>query len=58
VRGLSAKSRIALGQIGLLVSLLLMAMFIGLAPERVSAVRDGRTALAEALTANSSIFVS
>jgi PAS domain S-box-containing protein len=58
MKSLSAKSRIALGQTGLLVSLLLTAMFFGLVPDRTGAVREGRAALAEAIAANSSVFVT
>jgi PAS domain S-box-containing protein len=54
MKGLSAKSHIALGLSLLVVSLLLAAVFLGLVPDRVSAVRDGRTALAEAMAATSS----
>ncbi len=55
---LDAKSRIALGQVGLLISILLAASFIGLIPDQKSAVREGRTALAEALAANSSALLT
>ena len=55
---LSAKSRIALGQVGLVVSLLLTASFFELVPDRTSAVREGRAALAEAIAANSSVIVT
>ncbi|MGI9285992.1 MAG: ATP-binding protein [Pseudomonadales bacterium] len=58
LKRLSAKSQIALGQSGIIVSLLLTAVVIGLIPDRVSAVRDGRAMLAEALAANSSTFVT
>ncbi|MDH5513091.1 MAG: hypothetical protein OEY27_07765, partial [Gammaproteobacteria bacterium] len=49
MKGLSARSHIALGLSMLTVSLLLAAAFLGLVPDRASAIRDGRTALAEAL---------
>jgi PAS domain S-box-containing protein len=58
VKSLSAKSRIALGQTGLLVSLLLAAIFLGLVPDGSKAVREGRAALAEAIAANSSVLVT
>ncbi len=58
MRTLSAKSRIALGQVGIVASLVLAAMFLGLVPDRDSAVREGRAALAEAIAANSSVFVT
>ncbi|MFK7733811.1 MAG: ATP-binding protein [Pseudomonadales bacterium] len=58
LKKLSAKSQIALGQSGLIVTALLVAVMLGLVPDRVSAVRDGRAALAEALAANSSAFLT
>jgi signal transduction histidine kinase/DNA-binding NarL/FixJ family response regulator len=55
---LSAKSRIALGQIGLVTSVLLAASFLGLIPDQRASVREGRATLAEALAANSSMLVT
>jgi signal transduction histidine kinase/HPt (histidine-containing phosphotransfer) domain-containing protein/ActR/RegA family two-component response regulator len=55
---LSAKSRIALGQIGLIASVLLGASFLGLIPDQRSSIREGRAALAEALAANSSALMT
>ncbi len=57
MKGLSAKFHIALGESLLVVSLLLTALFLGLVPDRIGAVRESRQALAEALAVNSSIFV-
>jgi len=58
MKRLSAKFHIALGQTGLLASLLLVAIYLGLVPDRVGAIREGRAALAEAIAANSSAFIS
>ncbi len=58
LKRLSAKSQIAMGQSGIIVSLLLTAVVLGLIPDRVSAVRDGRAMLAEALAANSSTLIT
>jgi hypothetical protein len=58
MKGLTAKSRIAIGQVGLLTSLVLIAILLGLVPDRTSAVLQGRAVLAEALAANSSVFVT
>ncbi|MDH5575766.1 MAG: response regulator [Nitrospirota bacterium] len=55
---LSTKSRLAIGQVSLLVSVLLMTSLLGLMPDRNSAVREGRAALAEAIAANSSALVT
>jgi len=55
---LNAKSRIALGQVGLLASVLLGASFFGLIPDQRVSIREGRAALAEAIAANSSALVT
>lgn len=54
----SAKCHIALGLIFLVVSLVLVASYLGFVPDRIGAIRAGRTALAESIAANSSIFIS
>jgi signal transduction histidine kinase/CheY-like chemotaxis protein/HPt (histidine-containing phosphotransfer) domain-containing protein len=58
MKRLTAKFHIALGQTGLLASLLLVAIYLGLVPDRVGAIREGRAALAEAIAVNSSTFIS
>lgn len=55
---LNAKARIALGQVGLVASVLLAASFFGLVPDQFAKVREGRAALAEAIAANSSALVT
>ncbi|MFK8047129.1 MAG: response regulator [Halioglobus sp.] len=50
--------RIAMGQCSVLITLLLLAAFIGLIPDRDNAVIQGRASLAEAIAANSSIFIT
>lgn len=55
---LNAKTRIAIGQSGLVVTLVLLASFVGLVPDRETAVRDGRAALAEMIAINSSALVT
>ena len=54
----SAKSRIAFGQVCLLGSILLLAIVLGIVPDRRQAVLDGRANLCEAIAINSSILVS
>ncbi len=54
----SAKFHISLGQSFLLLSILLGAIFFGLVPDRINAVRTGRAALAEAIAVNSSILIT
>jgi PAS domain S-box-containing protein len=58
VKRLSARCHIALGLTFLVLSLILMALYLGLVPDRLGAVRTGRAALAEAIAANSSVFIS
>jgi hypothetical protein len=48
---LSTKSRMALGQVSLVVSILMTASLFGLMPDGIAAVRDGDAALAEAIAA-------
>ena len=57
MKRLTAKFHIALGQTGLLASLLLVAIYLGFVPDRASAIREGRAALAEAIAAYSSSFL-
>jgi PAS domain S-box-containing protein len=58
MKRLTAKFHIALGQTSLLASLILVALFLGLVPDRLGAIREGRAALAEAIAANSSVFIN
>ena len=58
MKRLSAKFHIAIGQTFLLVSLILIALYLGLVPDRVGAIREGRAILAEAIAANSSALIS
>ena len=55
---LSATTHIALGQTFLVATLLLGAVLLGLVPDRLSAVRDGRRALAEAVAVHGSGLVT
>ena len=55
---LSAKTRIALGQVGLVASALLAASLFGLIHDEGATVRESRAALAEAIAANSSLLLS
>jgi PAS domain S-box-containing protein len=56
--GWSATARIALGQTSMLLTLLLVASFFELIPDRNSAILDGRGAIAEVATLNTSILVT
>ncbi len=47
-----------MGQVGLLISLLLAASFFGLIPDQAKTAREGRSAMAEAIAANSSLLVT
>ncbi len=54
----SAKFKITLGLIGLLMSLLFMADMLSLIPDRLTAQREGRAALAEAVAANNTMYLT
>ncbi|MCR8921439.1 response regulator [Dasania sp. GY-MA-18] len=50
--------RLAMGQCSVLITLLLVAAFFGLIPNRDQAIIDGRVAVAEAIVSNASIFIT
>ena len=54
---LNVKSRVVFGLVGLITSLLMLAAYFGIVPDRDSAVREGRTALAEAIALHSTALV-
>jgi PAS domain S-box-containing protein len=56
--GWSATARIALGQTSILLTLLLVASFLGVIPDRNSAILEGRAAMAEVAALNTSILVT
>lgn len=58
MKGLTAKTWVAMGQTGLIVSLLLLAAFLGLLPNTHKTLREGRVALTEAIAANTMAFIS
>ena len=58
MRGLSTKSYIAIGLSFLVASALLAAIFLGLVPDRLGALREGRTALAEAMAATATAMTT
>lgn len=53
-----ATLRIVMGQVSLVVSLMLLAAFVGVFPDANTQKLEGRVALAEALASNSSILIS
>jgi PAS domain S-box-containing protein len=57
MRRLNVKHRVVLGLVGLTVSLVMLAFLLGIVPDRARAVRDGRTALAEAIAVHSTAAV-
>jgi PAS domain S-box-containing protein len=57
MRRLSVKHRVVIGLVGLTVSLVMLAFIFGIVPDRESAVRDGRAALAEAVALHSTMAV-
>jgi PAS domain S-box-containing protein len=54
---LNAKTHIAVGLAFLVITLLLAAVSLGLVPDRIGAIREGRAALAETVAINSSAFI-
>ena len=58
MKWLSTKSRMAIGLVSLVISVLLTASLLELMPDRIGAIREGRAALAEAIATNSSIFIT
>lgn len=58
MKGLTAKTWVAVGQAGLMVSLLLTAAFLGLIPDAHLIYRENRAALAEAIAANTAGYIS
>jgi len=57
MKGLSAKFHITVGLGFLLLSFMLSAVFFGLVPDEIKAVRDGRANLLEAVASSSSLFI-
>ncbi|HTD90433.1 MAG TPA: ATP-binding protein [Burkholderiales bacterium] len=58
MKWLNARTYIAFGLALLVVSLLLAAAFIGLVPDRIGAIRDGRTALSESIAAAGTVLAT
>jgi len=54
----NTKAYVSLGLCGITASVLLSAAFFGLIPDRIGAVREGRTALAEVAAAASTIMLT
>ncbi len=57
MKRLNVKDRVVIGLVGLTVSLIMLAFLLGIVPDRESAVRDGRTVLAEAIAVHSTSAV-
>ena len=57
-KGPSSKLHITMGLTGLIMSLMLTASFLDLIPDKAGIMHKGRTALAEAVAANSTIFLT
>ncbi|MCG6938351.1 MAG: response regulator [Gammaproteobacteria bacterium] len=54
----SARFKLSLGLSSMIVSLLLLAVMVGLVPDRQAAILDGHARLAESIAVNSSIFIT
>lgn len=57
-RRVSTKFYITFGQVSLLISVLLAALYFGFVPDKFNAVLAGRAALAEAIAANGTALIS
>jgi PAS domain S-box-containing protein len=57
MRRLNVKHRLVLGLVGLTGSIVMLAFMLGIVPDRASAVREGRAALAEAIAVHSTVAV-
>ena len=57
-QNMDTKVRITFGLVGLMLSLLFTASFLGLIPDARKPVHSGRVALAEAIAVNSSAFIT
>jgi PAS domain S-box-containing protein len=54
----SVKSRLALGLVSILVCVCIGASFLGLFPDKYSAILAGRAAIAEVVAVNSTVFIT
>ena len=57
MKRLSTRFFVALGLASLLASVLLLAVYVGVVPDRISAIRLGRAALAESIAASTSTAI-
>ena len=57
MKRLNVKHRVVIGLIGLTVSVVMLAFFLGIVPDRDEAVRQGRTVLAEAIAVHTTSMV-
>lgn len=55
---LTAKTHMAIGQTFLVTTLVLAGVFIGVVPDRIGAIREARSALAEAVAVNGSALLT
>lgn len=58
MKGLSAKSRVSLGLVGIITSVIMVACFFGIIPDGVAQLREGRAVLAETIAIYSSALVA
>ena len=58
LRKLTAKTHMAMGQTFLVTTFLLAGVFLGIVPDRTGAIRDARSALAEAVAVNGSALLT
>jgi signal transduction histidine kinase/DNA-binding NarL/FixJ family response regulator len=54
---LKVKFRVVFGMVGLTLSIVTLAIYLGIIPSRIGAVREGRTSLAESIAVHSTALV-
>ena len=54
---LNVRFRVVLGMVGSTLSLVILAIYLGIIPDRIGAVREGRTSLAESIAVHSTSLV-
>ena len=57
MKRLNVKHRVVIGLLGLTISCVMLGFFLGIVPDRAIAVRQGRTALAEAIAVHTTSAV-
>lgn len=57
MKAIKTKFHITIGQIGIITSFVMLAFYLGIVPDRNSAIREGRASLAESMAVHSTALV-